>query len=224
MMRPILAAALLALSAPAVAQTAPAATATAPAPAIDPVRLAAATRIVSQVWPLGTYRRMMDGMMDKVMESTIAGMTGMRLGDMAGAGGASPEARRKLGDETLGQTMAKADPAYRERMSITMKVMTDEIVGMMSDIEPQIQTALARAYANRFTQVQLDDLGRFFATPTGTVYARDAMLISSDPEMVQAMQSFVPALMRRMPAIMEKAKAATAHLPPVKTPPAAKAH
>jgi hypothetical protein len=219
-MKALLSAALLALAAPAVAQPAPPAGATAP----DPARLAAATRVVAKVWPLGTYRRMMDGMLDKVMDSMMASMANLPTRDMAGMSGASTDTQKKLGTETMGETMARADPAYRERMQITMKVMTDEMVGMMSAVEPEIQTALARAYANRFTQPQLDDLNRFFETPTGSVYAREAMLISTDPEMVKAMQSFVPTLMQRMPAIMEKAKAATAHLPPVKAAPDAKAH
>ncbi|HEX8445975.1 MAG TPA: DUF2059 domain-containing protein [Sphingomonas sp.] len=217
----ILLAAALAAPAPAQTVAVPPPVAAQPA-AIDPARLTAATRIIGRVWPLGTYRRMMDGMMDRIMESTMASMYAMPVRDMAGMGGASADAQKALGNKTMGETIAAADPAFRERMKITTKVMTDEMVGMMSAVEPQVQTALARAYATRFTLAQLDDLDRFFATPTGAVYAREAMMLYTDPEMIKAMQAFVPTLMQRMPAIMEKVKAATAHLPAVKTPPQAK--
>lgn len=212
-----LAAALVA--APALAQ-APAA----PPPAaavipLDPARVAAARPVIAKLWPLGTYKRMMDGMMDRIMQSTMSSMFGMKASDFAGMAGVNADkAKAQAGDKTLGQMAEAADPAFRERMTISTKIITDEMVGMMTKVEPSIQEALVRAYARHFTVAQLGDLDRFFATPTGREYAAQSMLLYADPEMVTAMQSFAPELMKAMPAIMDKVKVATAHLPPPPTP------
>lgn len=58
----------------------------------------------------------------------------------------------------------------------------------------------------------------FFATDTGSAFARDYMMVFVDPEMMQSMMSMVPEMMQAMPDIMKKVEEATAHLPPVKMP------
>lgn len=215
--------ALLSVAAPAGAQASAGKQGVVPAEAampvpIDPARLAAARHVVDQVWPLGTYKRMMDKTLDAIMDSTMQSMFNMKLGDFSAAAGISPEQRAKLGEATMGEVMLKADPHYRERAQITMTVMMDEMVGLMTQVEPDVRDALSRAYARRFTETQLADLIRFFSTETGKVYAAESMMLFSDPEMMKAMQSFTPRLMQAMPSIMAKAQKATARLPPVKVP------
>jgi hypothetical protein len=88
----------------------------------------------------------------------------------------------------------------------------------MNDVEPEVRAAMARAYARRFTVAQLGDLERFFATPTGAVYANESMMLMMGPDMMQAMQSFMPRLMKEMPTIMARVQEATKDLPPIPTP------
>lgn len=203
-MRILLAALALGAAAPALAQaqTAPGAVATP-----DPARLAAARPVIDKLWPLGTYRRMMDGTLSKMMDQMMSSMFNMKASDLGAPGG-------KAGDKSLGELAQGEDPHFRERMKITMDVMTAEMIPLMEKMEPTIRDSLARVYAGRFTVGQLNDMSAFFSTPTGSAYADQAMLLMMDPEVMTSIQGFLPELMRAMPAIMAKTEAATKHLPP----------
>ncbi|EIZ78877.1 hypothetical protein WSK_2420 [Novosphingobium sp. Rr 2-17] len=208
-------AALLATTAPALA--APGApTPDAPTPAAtpaDPARLAAARRTVDYVFPLGTYARLMNGTMDKMMDSLMDSMMDMPVKDLAGIGGVDTP---NLGAATTAQIMEIYDPAYRERLHLATRTMMAEMSTMMTQFEPDIRDGLAGAYAARFDARQLADLNAFFATPTGKIYAADSYLIMMSPEVMTKMQKFTPQLMQQIPGIVEKVKAATASLPPMR--------
>lgn len=216
--RVIFAAALALAPAGALAQTAPAVPAPAPAaaplPDVDPARLAAARPVIDRIWPLGTYARLMHGAMDQIMHTTMGSMYDMPMDQVMAAAGQSGAASDKDKGKTMGDMMAEGDPNYRQRMDATMKVMMAEMTRIMTEVEPDVREALAHAYARRFTVEQLGDLDRFFQTPTGAIYANESLMMMMGPDMMQAMQSFAPRLMREMPAIMAKAAEATKDLPP----------
>lgn len=178
----------------------------------DPARLAAARPVIDKLWPLGTYRRMMDGTMSKMMDGMMASMFDMKAADMAGMAGADGKA---VGDKSMGQLAAEKDPHFRERMKITMDTMMSEMLPIMERMEPTIRDSLSRVYAGRFTVPQLGEMNAFFATPTGKAYADQAMTMFMDPEVMKSVQGFTPELIKAMPAIMQKIEKATAHLPPV---------
>lgn len=220
-------------AAPALAQTAPppppppppALFTPMPIPPTDPARLAAAKPVIDLVWPIGTYARVMNTMMDQIAQGAMAQMFNMKPEDLVGGMGPKPGAKpgdapaATAGDkppesETLGQMAAKGDPYFQQRMQITMHVMGEEMGKLMTEIEPEVRDALAHAYARRFTVVQLGELDRFFATPTGHEYAADSMTLMMSPDMMQAMQSFLPRMIKAMPAMMVKVADATKDLPP----------
>jgi hypothetical protein len=211
-MKALFVCAALATAAPAFAQ----AEAPAPAPAasteIDPARLALARTSVDAVWPLGTYARMMRGTMDAMTDKVMESMFDMKVDDLV------PGEDPKHSGLTMRDAMMKEDPHFVERMRITNHVMLDEMIPLMSRFEPAIREGLSRAYARKFTAEQLADLNRFFATPTGRFYASESMLTMADPEIMAQMTRLAPEIMREMPRIMEKVKAATAHLPPPRKP------
>ncbi|RDE05955.1 DUF2059 domain-containing protein [Sphingomonas aracearum] len=190
---------------------APAPAATAGAQSADPARVAAARPVIDQVWPLGTYARLMRGMAEQMSSGMLAGMYGMRPEDMLPA--AEMPAGKRDG-KTFGQIMAETDPYFQQRTDITMRVMFDEMGKLMTEVEPEVRAALVQSYARRFSVQQLADLQRFFATPTGIAYAADSMMLMMGPEMMKAMQAFTPRLMKAMPAIFVKVQDATKHLPP----------
>ncbi|MEP2101028.1 MAG: DUF2059 domain-containing protein [Parasphingorhabdus sp.] len=211
---------VLALSAPAIAQdadtSATAETETAP---IDPARLDAAKSTVDYLFPLGTYERMMKGTMDQMMDQMMMSMGNMRMGDLAGAGGvARGDMPDGMGEKTLAEMATEMDPAYAERTKISTKVIMDEMVNIMITMEPSVRKALTNIYARKFTVGQLNEMNGFFATDTGSAFARDYMMVFVDPEMMQSMMTMVPEMMQAMPEIMKKVEEATAHLPPVKIP------
>ena len=211
----ILAAAIVGV--PAAAQQSPAPPAAAALPAPDPARLALATQTVERIWPLGTYARMMNGTMDTMMNQMTASMFDMKPGDLV-PGEQGREADKALGGKTMRQVMFEADPQFEERMRITNRVMMGEMAKLMTELEPQVRVGLARAYARKFDERQLADMNRFFATPSGAAYARESMMLFVDPEFIKMMGELAPRMMQVMPAMMEKAKAATAHLPEPRKP------
>lgn len=175
--------------------------------ATDPARLSAAAPVIDKLWPLGTYRRMMDGTMSKMMDAVLDAAMGMKASDIG-----------KGGDELVGESAMKADPHFRERMKISMDTMMGEMIPLMEKIEPKVRESLTTIYARKYSAAQLNEMFAFFATPTGAIYARESMLVYMDPEMITAMQAFAPEMVSAMPAIVKKVEAATAHLPPLPAP------
>ena len=195
----------LGLAAPLTAQTAT--TPSANEAPTDPSRFAAAKPVIDKLWPLGTYRRIMDGTMSKMMDAMLDAAMGMKASDIG-----------KGGDELIGESAMKADPHFRERMTISMNTMMSEMIPLMEKIEPKVRESLRTIYARKFTAPQLTEMATFFSTPTGGVYARESMVVYMDPEMIKAMQAFAPEMIQAMPAIIKKVEAATAYLPPVPKP------
>lgn len=181
-------------------------------PPVDSARVAAAKPVIDQIWPLGTYARLMHATMDQAVNGMLAGMYDMTPAQL----GVDAKANPAVAQQSLRQRAREQDPAFDERMRITMRVMTDGIADLMTQVEPEVRQAMAQAYARRFTVTQLDDLHRFFDTPTGRTYASESMMLMASPEMMKAMQAFVPKMIQAMPAIMAKVQDATKHLPPVK--------
>lgn len=213
-MRKIILAALLIGAAPAFAQTAQIKASPPATQTIDPARLMLARKTVEYVWPLGTYQRMMSASVDQMMDSMMSGMFDMKIGDMVSTDGKGmTEEDKKIAQTTMRDAILKNDPHFEERMRITNKVMFGEMEAVLTKMEPAIREGLAKAYARKFDARQLADLNGFFQTPTGKVYAAESILLFTDPEMMTAMTGSMPELMKSMPAIMEKVKKATAHLP-----------
>lgn len=177
---------------------------------VDPARLAAARTTVDYVWPLGTYARMMNGTMDKMMDAILDSTMQLPIKDLAGIGGVDTA---KLGSGSLAQIMEIYDPAYKERLRLTTRTMMAEMTTMMTQFEPEIRDGLSQAYAMRFDAKQLADLNTFFATPTGKAYAADSYMIMMSPEVMTKMQTLMPRIMEQMPAIVDKVKTSTASLP-----------
>jgi hypothetical protein len=210
MIRTLLIGASLALVVPATAHAAPATEQATP----DPGRQKLAKQVIENLWPLGSYRRMMDGSMIKMMDSTMALLFDMKPSDMAQTVDPSGKAKAEAGEKTMGEIAEAADPHFRERMKITMDTMMGEMIPIFEKFEPAIRTSLSNVYARDFTTEQLTDMDRFFATPTGRAYGQHWMMTFVDPEMMKNMQAFTPEFLKAMPKIMKKVEKATAHLPP----------
>jgi hypothetical protein len=206
-MKSICIALALATAAPTLAQT-PAAAPTAAKPALDPERLALAGKAVEAMIPPGTMQRMMKHSMGGMENALMGGMLDMKASDVC-AEKCDPKDKGK----TLRQAMAEKDPHFEERMRITNRVMADEMGAIFTRMEPRLKSAMTRAYARRFTVAELTEINLFFASPAGASFARQSFEMSTDPEMTAEMMAFMPEMMKDMPAIAEKLKKATSHLP-----------
>jgi len=181
----------------------PAAAPQAEAAPIDPARLEAARKAVTYIFPAGTYARMMDRTVNSIMQPMMDSVGKLPLRDLAAMGGVSEEKLAAMPEGTLEEAMSILDPAFKERTSAAMPIMFKAMGGLFSEFEPAMQEGLSRAYARQFDVRQLAELNAFFATPTGSTYASNSMLVFTDPEIMSSMQALVPVMMKRMPDIMK---------------------
>ena len=186
---------------------------------VDPARLTLAQGIAGQLIPPGTYQKIMKDVSEQMASAMIDQMMGMDAATMMGTAGG--DAAEGTEGKSVGELAAAADPHFKERMDITMRVMFEEMGKMMNEMEPVARDALAKVYARRYSAQQLTDMKVFFATPSGSAFAADFMATFSDPEMMQAMMRQMPKIIEAMPEMMKKVEAATAHLPPLPKPDAA---
>jgi hypothetical protein len=201
---------------PAEAQNMPVPAAANPAPTaapVDPARLAAAEITVNSVYPAGTTARLLNGSLNGMFDKIIGSSTQIPLSEIATLSGQAPAEVAKLGKGTIADIMAIYDPAYQQRMSLFMHTFLAGMGDIMAQAEPSIREGMVEAYASRFSLAQLSDINRFFATPSGQAYAANIATIQTDPAVMSRMQAIYPQLFQQMPAIVEKAKQATASLP-----------
>lgn len=183
---------------------------------VDPARLKLAQGIAGQLIPPGTYQKIMKDVSEQMASTMIEQMMGMDAAAMMGTAGG--DAANDTEGKSVGELATAADPHFKERMDITMKVMFDEMGKLMADMEPVARDALSKVYARRYSEQQLADMNAFFATPSGSAFAADFMATFSDPEMMQAMMGQMPKIVEALPEIMKKVETATAHLPPLPKP------
>ena len=175
-------------------------------------RLPAAQAVVGQMMPDGFYGEMMGGMMDKMLRPMLSMFSqpefvlGARLAVEA-------EAVEALGEDEQAELTAMLDPAYEARGDAMVEVLTLRMGGMFSAMEAPMREGLSKAYAVRFDEGQLADIAAFFATPTGSEYARESMALFADPQVMQASMQALPAMMNGFGDIESAMREAMAALP-----------
>ena len=203
------------------AQSATPAPAPMPTPAteqIAPARLAVARTIATKLFPDGSFRRMMDGIMQPMMDSMSSSMKALPMKQIAAAAGMSEADAAKLGKMDVARVMAIMDPHWEERQRLTMTAMIGAMSDFFTTLEPEMREAYATAFAHQFTQAELDDLAQFFARPSGSKYASRYMTLATDPAITGMMKSMMPKMMAEMPTFVAAAQKATAGLPPARKP------
>tara|TARA_R100001126_G_scaffold53871_1_gene30435 strand:+ start:725 stop:1561 length:837 start_codon:yes stop_codon:yes gene_type:complete len=175
-------------------------------------RLPAAQAVVGQMMPDGFYGEMMGDMMDKMLRPMLSMFSqpefvlGARLAVEA-------EAVEALGEDEQAELTAMLDPAYEARGDAMVEVLTLRMGGMFSAMEAPMREGLSKAYAVRFDEGQLADIAAFFATPTGSEYARESMALFADPQVMQASMQALPAMMNGFGDIESAMREAMAALP-----------
>jgi hypothetical protein len=206
------AATFIGVALPVAAQQAPASAAAAP---VDAAHLAAAQTVVNEVFPAGTYRKMMSGTFDQMMGQMSDQMLNIPMADLARMGGLPEDKLKGVKPATLRQVMLIVDPYFQKRMDAMMPVMMNMMIDLMDKMEPDVRAGLVEAYARRFTTAQLTELDRFFSTPTGNSFAAQSMLVYMDPAVMTRMQKMMPKIMEMMPDMIKKMQTATAAFPPM---------
>ncbi len=177
------------------------------------VQQARAQKVAAYLLPEGSYARMMKSTMDGALQASMGSMLDLPVREFVKAAGLSPEKAAQIDRATLRDIMQIVDPAYQERINVMMPLLASEMATLMTRFEPTARAAMANVYARRFSAAQLDDILRFFASPTGGLFAQNMMMMASDPAFMTEMQKIMPQIMQAMPAIMQKVDAAASGLP-----------
>ncbi|HEY0014475.1 MAG TPA: DUF2059 domain-containing protein [Allosphingosinicella sp.] len=196
MIRKLIAAALLASTASVgAAQTtttttapasAPAQAAPAAAAAPDPARLAAARRFVDAAMPQSLFE-----------QAIIAGVRGAAA-------------------ETSGNAdAARRDPHHAERSRIELRVMEEESMRILRDLDPNLRALMADYYARSLGAAELDESAAFYSSPAGRRFAAGALTIGMNPEYQRSMEALAPHLGVALHGAEQRYAAATANLPPI---------
>lgn len=183
--------AVLLAAAPSLAQSpapAPAVPAAAPAPAA----LAAATQLIDLVMPPASRDKMMEQLMTVMMQN------------MVGAISQSPQLQAAFEKEP------RARPIFERSVARQQAHALDMIKAEM----PAMMTVMARAYARRFSLAEMDDMKRFFSSPTGQAYVLKSPTVMSDPDVLAWSQAMMTRAMARGPAEAKIIADEIAALPP----------
>jgi hypothetical protein len=193
-----------------------------PQPDPDPARLALARTSVQSMWPDGAYAKLMVGFMGGMIDRAMQ----LKKSDFAELGGkakaASAAATTK--DLSLHDEIAAKDPYFDKRMAAIRGAVDEEMGKVSAIIDPRMREGMTRAMARRFDGPQLTDINRFFATPSGHAFAGQYMQLWMDPDTIRSIFGSVPEMMKLMPEMMQKIKAADEKFPkppskdPAKTP------
>jgi hypothetical protein len=138
-------------------------------------------------------------------------------------GGKAPKATAaKDKDVSVKEAIAGEDPYFDQRMAAVRGIVDEEAGKISAIIDPRMREGLARAMARRFDAQQLGDINAFFATPSGHAFASQYMQLWLDPDTIRSIFGSVPEMMKLMPEMMQKFKAANDQFPepPAKAKPA----
>ena len=173
-----------------------------PQPDPDPARLTLARTSAAAMWPNGAYGTMATGMMstifDRVMQMKASDLPGEHVKTDATAGQ----------DPSLHTLATMKDPYFDQRTEAMRAVVREEAGKVSAIIDPRIRDGLARSMARRFDEHQLADINAFFSTPSGHALATQYMQMWVDPDMMRSIFTAMPEMMKLMPDMMAKVKAA----------------
>ncbi len=182
-------------------------------PAPEPARLALAKVTASKLLPDGAYAKIVDDMIGGMLTPLFNALPGLTDAQIVTATGVSEEAVAALTEENKAAVAQIIDPGHKERGKQIIDVVKPMISEAMAVIEPAMREGLTRAYARKFSVPQLTTINGFFATPTGSAYARESFALQADPEVMQATFKAFPAILSNLMGDEEKFKAKFEELP-----------
>ena len=183
---------------------------------LDPARLAEARLVIARLLPPGVYRTLMTSTMGPLIDNMGDSMKALPLRQLAEVGGLDATQAAALDRVDLERVIAIYDPHWRERSQVTMRAMFTAMGDFFTTLEPELREAYAQAFANRFSLAELQDLNRFYQTPTGAKFATQFLTISTDPAIAGEMRVVMPKVVAQMPTFLAAAQRAAASLPPAR--------
>jgi hypothetical protein len=177
----------------------------------DPARLALARTAVAPMWPDEAYGKMMSSFMGKMFDQAMQ----LKTSDLNQATGtpSKPISASASDDMSLHDQIVADDPYFDRRTAAVRAVVADEMAKVSAVIDPRMREGLARSMARRFDAQQLTDVNAFFATPSGHALASQYMQLFVDPDTLRSLFQSMPEIMKLMPEMMDRMKAASDQFP-----------
>jgi len=186
-----------------------------PQPDPDPAKLALAQTTAAALWPNGAYGNLMTGMLGNMFDNVMK----LKESDLPDPIKVKKQAAAGAPDLSVHDQAVAKDPYFDQRAAAIRQVVVEELAQISAIIDPRIRTGFARSMARRFDARQLADINAFFATPSGRALAGQYMQMWVDPDTMRSMFTSVPEMMKLMPDMMRKVKAAAEKYPmPPKAP------
>lgn len=183
-----------------------------PLTAEQEARLPAATAIVATMMPEGFYGELMRDMMEKTMRPMMAMFSEPDF-LLASRLTLDEAAIAELGDAEKKELLTMLDPAWDQRADTMVNAIVANMGGAYAAVEPPVRAGLAKAYAVRFDEAQLADISSFFATPTGSEFARQSMALFADPQVMGATMEAMPEMIGSFTEMETSMEAALESLP-----------
>lgn len=191
--------------------------ATTPAPltAEQQARLPQARALMALVLPPGAYNELIGTMFGTITTPFPATGNLTSAHDVVARRlGLIDEEMATVSDEAAVLAANLLDPAWQERERRQAEAIPRIMTVTMGHMEAPLREAMAELYAINFSDAELTDIAAFFATPSGSAYARRSYTIASDPRIAQATLAVIPAVMNEVDGLMAQIEAVTADLPP----------
>jgi hypothetical protein len=180
-----------------------------PQPDPDPARLALARTAVNVMWPDGSYGKIMSGMFGGMFDRAMQ----MKGSDFAAFSSKPAKPPLPSLDPTLHDVLATKDPYFDQRTAAIRTVLEEEAGKISAIVDPRMRDGLSRAMARRLDEHQLADVNAFFATQSGRAFASQYMQLWLDPDAMRSLIDTTPDMMKLMPEMMQRIKAADDKFP-----------
>lgn len=148
----------------------------------SPDRIEAATELLEILMPPGQRQAMISQMLGPMLANIEQGMA------------QSPEFQADFAENPQAQSLFTQFMA-RQRVR-TIERMNAQL--------PDMFAAMTRAYARRFTENQMEEIGEFFESNAGRAYLRETNAIMADPDIAAWQRRFMAASMREVRAARDQ--------------------
>lgn len=148
-------------------------------------RLPAAQALAEIILPPGTF----DAVMAKSLRTTMRPLLQMAVLGKADTTfvrerlGLSAEQWTSLPNSSKVELANLLDPAFGQRARADLAAVFETLKPVSATIEPYVRQAIVAMHAQQFTEAQMTDIGAFFATPTGAIYAEQWLSTMFDPRL-----------------------------------------
>lgn len=187
-----------------------------PLTAEQQARLPQAQAVIDKMMPPGTFDEVMGQMFKRVLDPLFSHVGKPNVLDVATKLGVGLDELHPSDAQTV-EISRLIDPAAEQRNQAMMAGLENAMHKAMATIEPSMRKGMSEAFAVDFDSKQLGDIQAFFATDSGTAFARKFFTMATDPHVLAASMKALPAFMQSLGGMEKDIAATSTSLPAPRT-------